>query len=63
MPTYTVVKPMRGTDGRTVGAGQKIELTARQAKYLLLSGKIMADLPKTKTAATAQAGEKTKKEK
>ena len=40
MKTYTVVKPMRGSDGKTLAAGQSIDLTDRQAKWLLLSGKI-----------------------
>lgn len=45
MKTYTVVKPMRGSDGKTLAAGQSIELTDRQAKWLLLSGKIAKPQP------------------
>ena len=58
MPIYNVVKPIRGADGKKVAAGGTIELTERQAKYLLLSGKITAG--KAKAAAPAKSGEKKK---
>lgn len=40
MPRYTVVKPFILPDGTTAAEGRGVELSARQAKYLLLSGKI-----------------------
>jgi len=36
---YIVLKPIRDA-GRTIPAGGRVALTARQAKWLLLSGKI-----------------------
>ena len=59
MPKYTVVKPFRGPDGRDLQAGDPVELTERQAKYLLLGGKIQAPgkpaAPKPSAAAPAAA--------
>ena len=43
MPTYTVLKPFALPDATTAMAGSSVELTARQAKYLLLSGKVEQD--------------------
>lgn len=40
MPKYTVVKPFALPDGITAVAGRTVDLAPRQAKYLLLSGKL-----------------------
>lgn len=39
MPKYTTVKPII-VDGQSVKAGESITLSERQAKYLLLAGKV-----------------------
>jgi len=62
MSTYTVIKPLRGADGKPLAVGQTVELTARQAKWLLLSGKIAAFEP-NKTAPAKAEGKQKKKEK
>ena len=59
MPTYTVNKPFRGDDGRDLAAGDTVELTERQAKYLLLAGKIA--VPPAESAARPATGKKTAK--
>ncbi len=48
MPKFTVVKPFRAESGRDLRQGDCVELTERQAKYLLLGGKIEAPARKTK---------------
>ena len=40
MRSYIVIKPFRAEDGRDLESGDRIKLTARQAKYLLLGGKL-----------------------
>jgi len=40
MPRYTVIKPFILPGGAVAAPGRGVELSARQAKYLLLSGKI-----------------------
>lgn len=56
MPRYTVNTPIP-LEGGTAAAGSTVELTPRQAKYLLLAGKIApaaveAPTPRTKKSAT-----------
>lgn len=58
---YIVLKPIRDA-GRTIAAGSRVALTARQAKWLLFSGKIarigaVADA-KAKTAKSKPASKK-----
>ena len=66
METYTVVQPIRAESGRTIAAGDTVDLTARQAKWLLLGGKIARRAPagtKPKTAAAKpKAARKTPEE-
>ncbi|MCD6527002.1 MAG: hypothetical protein J7K75_08455 [Desulfuromonas sp.] len=40
MEAYIVEKPFLAADGTMATNGDNIQLTSRQAKYLLLSGKI-----------------------
>jgi|GEM_PF-3409091 len=74
MPKYEVVKPFRGPDGNDLAAGDPVELTARQAKYLKLAGKVKEPAsakaragkpaaekkPETPASAKAPAGKKEK---
>lgn len=55
MPKYTVVQPIRTEDGLDRKAGDVVELSERQAKYLRLGGKI--------EPTTKQPAQKPKKEK
>ncbi|GAK43601.1 conserved protein [Tepidicaulis marinus] len=53
--TYEVLKqlPLRKENGEPWQPGERIQLAARAAKYLLLSGHLAApDAPKTKTKKT-----------
>lgn len=56
MPKYTVIKPFILPYGNTAARGELVELTTRQAKYLLLSGKIApeASQPRGKKPAAKQ---------
>lgn len=53
---YTVIKPFILLNGGVAASGGKVELTAKQAKYLLLSGKIKA--AETTTGSTKPASKK-----
>jgi len=52
MPKYTVLKPIALT-GQPGHSGATVELSERQARYLLLSGKIRPVTEKTKPATPA----------
>lgn len=57
MPRYTVVKPLILPDGAVAVEGRAVELSARAAKYLLLSGKIAPETgatPKGRKSAPDQ---------
>lgn len=42
MLTYTVLKPLRTAEGRTLAVGDTVRMTKRQAKYLIMAGKLKA---------------------
>lgn len=55
MPDFTVKKPFILPAGATAGIGATVTLTDRQAKYLLLAGKItptVADKPRSQKAVS-----------
>lgn len=66
MPTFDVITPFRGPDGRDLRADDSAELTPRQARYLLLSGKIRpagaAKAGRGKTKPAASPGPAAQKE-
>ncbi len=57
MSKYTVIKPIQA-EGRVAQAGDLVELSERQAKYLLLAGKVRVPGAKATSKATKAAGKK-----
>ena len=63
MGDYVALRPFRSADGRDFETGAAVTMTPRQAKYLLLTGKLapaVAAVAKAKTQKAAKAN--TKKE-
>ncbi|MBU0680102.1 MAG: hypothetical protein KKD73_01650 [Proteobacteria bacterium] len=55
MPDFTVKKPFILPTGATAATGTTVTITDRQAKYLLLAGKItpaVADKPRSQKSVT-----------
>jgi hypothetical protein len=62
MPDFIVNRQIILPDGATAAPEQRIELSNRQAKYLLLSGKIRPAAVKAKRADKPRAKQPKKKE-
>lgn len=63
MPRYLVNKAFPQPSGAIARQGETVELTERQAKYLLLAGKISLAAPAgKKTSGTAKAANTTAQE-
>lgn len=56
MPKYAVLKPIALT-GQSGHVGATVELSERQAKYLLLSGKVRPEADKTQATKAAKKKE------